>query len=1155
MRRILLGRSFTALTLGLFALLMLAVPSALAQEVTGGVQGTIKDATGAVVPGARITISGTGLVRAESTTSDSAGFYHFESVPPGTYELTVSDKSFQTLKRPNLVIEVGHKPTIDLTLQLGEASSTVEVSSAPPMIDVTSISSMTNITQNVIQEVPHGLSYQSVIQFAPSARNEPLMGNTMQSSGTGGASPGSTTNGLAYGYSIAGASDSENSYLVDGLETANIIGGYSHTDVPFDFIDQVSVKTSGVEAQYGGALGGVINVITKSGTNSWHGSGILQIGNDALNGSPMPISEYLPGNNGTTTSWGNIDPPGVAYSPKKDSGYLLNPGFTLGGPILKNRLWFFAGFSPEFDQTSRTVNFLASSPNPGLHTITSDTHTYYTLGRLDAAITNNIRVFGSWYETPQRDIGEYLPQADPIQAGLANPSATDSLGVFAHNLGYYAPASATTAGADIILSPSLVATTRFGYYFENYHDYGLPTGGNTYIWQKDGTTATDALGNPLPASLQQLSGYANVANNENTTFHNADKHLELMQDLSWVKSGWWGTHNFTFGYELNRESNSILQTWNQPTTYMYPGGQYAAAGPTGNTNCAPFVALYGACEGLYGYVRIIDYGSGGSAISYNHSFFAQDTWTIGKGLTLDLGIRVEKESLPAENQPVGGISQPINFGWGDKIGPRLGAAWDVFQNGKLKIFGDYGVFYDTMKLNLAISSFGGQYWQDCFYALNTSTLSDINPAFNSAGRDCVGPSASSPANFAGGTPPAGLTFLENQNNRTFPTTCATCTATAEGVAPGLKPYRDHEFNLGAEFQISPTLVFTARYDRTRLDHAIEDAAIYNPVISSETFVIVNPGQGVNRTFDGFYNFLYGTSSGCTATTTPSCPNNFAAERDYDAIELRVDKSFADHWFGMFSYTWSRLWGNYTGLTSSDITDGGGGRNAPNNSRAFDEPFFSYNDNGGSSSGLLPTDRPNTFKGYGYYELNEGSRTSTDFGLFQYFYQGSPISTIVDVGYSYAPGPLGFTYYGVDPVNRGKFVNVTQDPATGVITVGNPYTKRTPWYIQSDLNLRQNFKVSESKSLSFEITVSNLFNEHTPTAFNSQIDSNYFATYITPGGYNVAGGTAFYSAAEHPYNLATALNTAATGMTLNSNYGKPYLWQLSRNIRFAVRFTF
>ena len=174
-------------------------------------------------------------------------------------------------------------------------------------------------------------------------------------------------------------------------------------------------------------------------------------------------------------------------------------------------------------------------------------------------------------------------------------------------------------------------------------------------------------------------------------------------------------------------------------------------------------------------------------------------------------------------------------------------------------------------------------------------------------------------------------------------------------------------------------------------------------------MIVNPGQGVNRTFDGFWNFLYGSPSGCIpAGQTPSagqanCPGPPPrAARSYDGVELRLSKATSHHWAGMFSYTYSKFRGNYTGLTNTDPSDGGGGRNAPNNSRAFDEPFFYYGANGNSNNGLLPTDRPNVFKGYAYYELPWMRKFSTNFGIFQYLYQGRPVSSYVDVGTSFAP---------------------------------------------------------------------------------------------------------------------------------------------------------
>ena len=212
------------------------VVGAVAQETTGGLQGTVKDPTGAVVSQAEVAVSSPSLVGTKTTPTDGSGYYRVVNLPPGVYTMTVTAKGFSTIKREGLTLEVGHTPSVDFKLEVGTAGTTVEVTGEAPVIDVTTNVTQSNITRDVINDVPHGRSFQSVIQFAPSARNEPLMGST-GTNGSGGNAPGSTSNGSDHGFSVGGASDAENSYLVEGQETANLIGGYSHTNVPFDFID------------------------------------------------------------------------------------------------------------------------------------------------------------------------------------------------------------------------------------------------------------------------------------------------------------------------------------------------------------------------------------------------------------------------------------------------------------------------------------------------------------------------------------------------------------------------------------------------------------------------------------------------------------------------------------------------------------------------------------------------------------------------------------------------------------------------------------------------------------------------------------------------------------------------------------------------------
>jgi hypothetical protein len=782
-------------------------------------------------------------------------------------------------------------------------------------------------------------------------------------------------------------------------------------------------------------------------------------------------------------------------------------------------------------------------------------------------------VYGSWLYQLSKQYGENMPFPDSAN-GNFNVSSSVGPSTYSHNLGYTAPNSTTNAGVDYSLTPRLIITGRFGYYFENYHDFGYPTVGTLTAWNANGVGAVDVYGNPLPAALQEPNGFINAANSQNFTVRNANKAIQGDANVAWFKSGWHGTHNFKFGYQLNRLSNNIAQRWNMPLVQYFPGkaNSYTPLGPVGQANCAAEEAALGItqCSGQYGYINVQDFGSLGDATSYNHGLFAQDSWSIAKGLTINLGVRMEKEWLPAENQPQGGISHPINFGWGDKVAPRVGVAWDPTGRGKMKIFGGYGQFYDQMKLNLAISSFGGQYWSNCYYALNTDNVASIAPVYDSSGRYCggTGTNSASQANF-GGTTPAGITFLENQNFRANPTTCPTCTLTEEGVAPGLKPYEQHESTLGFDYQLAPTLAFEARWDRRRLDHVIEDSAIYNPSIG-ETFVIVNPGQSINSNFDKFWNFLYGLNPGDPGSNPcPTCPPTIPAQRSYDGVEFRLTET-SRKWNGMFSYTWSRLWGNYTGLTSSDQADAGGGRNSPNNSRAFDEPMFSWNSYGSSSSGLLPTDRPNTFKGYVYYEIPWLRKMTTDLGIFQVMYQGSPESSFMDVGISNAFYGLNGGGYSVYVAGKGQWVPVSQDPTTGLITTGQPYLKRTPWYLQTDFNFQQNYKVTESKLLSFSATLQNLFNERSVTAVNESIDSGFNFNFIAPGGYTLGNGPSFYQASFQPYNFSALSNAALSNvncpsrsnptglcgpLTISSGYGQPNRYQIGRTIRLQVKFTF
>ena len=177
--------------------------------------------------------------------------------------------------------------------------------------------------------------------------------------------------------------------------------------------------------------------------------------------------------------------------------------------------------------------------------------------------------------------------------------------------------------------------------------------------------------------------------------------------------------------------------------------------------------------------------------------------------------------------------------------------------------------------------------------------------------------------------------------------------------------------------------------------------------------------------------------------------------------------------------------------------------------------------------------------------------------------------------------MGYAFPGAFPtdiVNRGKWIDVTQSATSGLITASAPYTKRTPWYTDTDFNFKQNVKLGESKTLAFDATFTNVLNQHAVTSFGQQIDSNYADNYASPTtsgclAYNkanyglpssscwIADGPAFYAGAMNKYNYLAEMNASPLGssaggpITINSEYGKPYLYQLSRNIRLGIHFTF
>ena len=826
---------------------------------------------------------------------------------------------------------------------------------------------------------------------------------------------------------------------------------------------------------------------------------------------------------------------------------------------------------PRLYRQERTA--FMSSVN-GDRTFATARDTYYTLTRVDANPFSKLHVYGTWQYNYDKLQGNALPNADDAAGIALNQSSSTAPDAFNYGIGYKAPNMILGVGGDWTPTPNIVVSSRWGRVYTNYKDIGTPSGiryrirNTTYPYNINlggvdantvGLDGVTTVASVCPECVQS-AGFQSIGLNV-ATLHDKTWRSSWGNDFSYFHKGW-GTHNFKVGYLYSQISNdAAVGAINFAQVYVsYICGNPAGCGPdpaSGNgtpwsptvssTDCSPIVAtnvanfpgnpLANSCRGNFGTVNIREGDETlGQASSSTHGLYVQDNWTVGHGVTLNLGIRFDKESVPTFKPGF----PSINFDWTQKVAPRLGASWDVMRNGTLKVYGSFGYFFDIMKWDLPRGSFGGDYWHDCVYAMDSANfLTGFVPDRSGAGGTFC-PAVGGAAGVV-----AGGRFIGNEDFR-VPSNDPAGACDANLAIAGscvasllaLEPTKQHEIVLGADWQIKPMLAFAARWSRKRLDRTIEDTGVIGPF--GEQYSINNPGFGFN-------SIMYGA--------LPAPITIQQARREYDGLEFRLTKAASTHWFGQFSYTYSKLRGNYSGLTATDIADGGGGRQGGDVSRAFDEPMGSYDAHGNIVDGPLATDRPHAFKAAGYYRL-KWWKMETVFGGFQQLYSGSPLS-------SYLTGVFGMDVF---PEGRGNWVNFTPgainpafnlpDFVKGSIIPG----MRTPVFSQSDFSMVHEMHVSknnENLKLGFEANFTNLFNQHSPTFINSAIQKNGIHPYDTPA--NLASKTVNYGfLLSGSYDYVAEMNGAGLDGRhdlINPLYGLPYGWQNPRTMRFKVKFVF
>jgi outer membrane receptor protein involved in Fe transport len=921
-------------------LLVVTAAAVVAQETTGSLAGTVKNDLGEAIAGASVTAIGPlGQV---STDTGSEGVFRFLKLSPGDYVVIAEFEGFQPVTT-TLTVALGETMTVNFTMQ-STFSDEITVFSDTVSIDFKESATTTSIRELEIDYLPRGRDFTDVVSFAA----------------------GVVENNQAGGISVDGASGLENRYVIDGLDTTDPEIGSSSVPMRAEMMEEVQIKSAGYAAEYGGSLGGVVNAVTRSGGNELHGSVFVDFESYDWNGSARPQLERGEGL--------------VTY--KKDDRKRYDPGFVLGGPIMKDRWWFFISYQPGIRTTDRTIYWdvlegdedAIANLGPDLSdTYTSDYRVDYTSANTTLNLNSSVMLKAGINLSPYETDG-LLPNRNG-KSGLYDQENYAPLGVEGERETYY-------INADWIPRDDLVVSARAGFYHTNSTDTGVPLFDLIHNYSIYGQPGFVDRHPEIPSQYQTYLGW------QSDNFQRGVNQWNIYERTAWSLDGTWyldtesiGEHAIKLGYQTEEIFNDV-QSGDNATRILYywDTSHTTAAGES--------------VTGNYGVFRLLNIYTSGKARTNNQAVFLQDSWTVLPNLTVNVGIRSENESVP--NYGYSGPDPAISFGWGDKLAPRIGFSWDIKGDAKWKLYGSYGKYFDVTKYEMPRGSFGGEKWVDFWFTFDNVDISLNDVATCAVGNNTI---------FDVPVCPAG-TLFEVSDRRINSADPANWEMLGyPQIDPNIKPMESWEAQIGLEYQLTSASQLGARFVHKEIVRTIEDVGLLYPGVG-EVYIIANPGEGVSAGYELPY---------------------VKPVREYDALELTYDKRFRDNWSLRAYYTLSRLWGNYTGLANADETNSfgdplspttTGARLSPNVSRLWDVAGSAYDENGNPVYGKLPTDRTHQLGAQMLYVFDWGF----NIGVNQYIGSGSPISTMGRI-------PQGNSFYPYGRGDLGKTPWLTQTDLT------------------------------------------------------------------------------------------------------------------------------
>lgn len=1061
------------------ALIASAFVSSLAfAQGTAVITGTVTDAaTGKPVPDVVITATSPASQGEEVVVTDAAGLYRLPQLAAGVYTLKLEKESFKPYSRTDINVRTDRTVRVNIQLQPDSVQGdTVVVVGKPPTVDVGSTNVGITVGKDFINNIafiqPNGSgvrSFESLASVAPQVIAD------------------------EYGYGFSGAQSPENLYLVDGVSVSDPAFGTNGAQFPLEFVEEANVITGGYQAEYGRATGGVLNVVTKSGSNEFHGS-----------------------------VWGNWTPgllTGVAPAIQNRSsviqtqGRLWNTvdfGAEVGGPILKDRLWFFVGFAPSFNrsQTTRELYRFDDATNvdttrtllPGsTQRRLDDARAFSYIAKLTFLINSDNNISLTVQGTPSSSTTPFTftekRRVGSWNGGVngQNDTSTVSLryqgGFLDKHLlldvsggwfrirnsalpndgsGFgYVPGDGTAAGTPAVIyrrtNPRPISS------FETLSPEALALCGTL----PDGSAATaaqaaaqcPATGNGATYTIGGF-GFMQEATLDRIQ---ARASVTFLTQLA-------GHHIFKAGVDFEHLRYDLKKAYS---------GQRILRENTAGTSFSDYRQ--------YGFYTAPDEATSQNLIqstptSNNTAAYLQDSWSIMDLVTLNAGIRYETQQLYSGD---GSLGMTLN----NMISPRVGLIYDFTQQGRSKLFANFSRYYEAVPMDIADRALTGenQYQfnrrrrpgDPLAQPMNSGCdpLADIKQASN----ECLDPRNIAQINAVnGGDYDPNASGLQTGAGKT-------------PVDPNLQAQSTDEITVGGEYEIISDGRIGATYTRRWMNYVIEDMSIDE----ASTYFIGNPGYGLGASFP-------------------------KAVRDYDAVTVSFTKAFSEGWQGQLSYTFSSLRGNYNGLFRPET-----GQLDPNINADFDLVSLLPN-----RTGPLDADRNHFIKAYAAKEFQITNSFSIVAGLTYEGRSGAPLN-----------------YLGSHPLYGPDEVFVLPRGAAG----------RLPWRHAINAKLGISYRITKDNVIQFSTDVFNMFNFQAVTGVDQTITNSDVLPFQTndkdpqkaaclAGNSNpqcTGDNTAILTSAQDDDGNFVPLSRAE----LNSNFKQPTAYQSPISVRFGIRFSF